>query len=132
MLVPCLSPSLVQQPTVTVGIDAGEVAYISNNINLVCVVALSGVKADQQVEVELNWKKDGNELPDSDRITVTPTVILTLGVSVSSSIQFMLLELSDSGVYECEAVITPTSGSIPVLNVAQSMTLSIISESSCH
>ena len=116
----------------TVGIDASEVPYVSNNINLVCVVALSGVKADQQVDVELNWKKDGNELPDSDRITVTPIEILTLGVSVSSSIQFTLLELSDSGVYVCEAVITPTSGNVPVLNVDESMTLSVISEFSYH
>ena len=127
---PSLSP-LVAEPIISVDIKDMGVPFVGNNIVLTCAVTLTGVKADIDVGVALNWLKDGGSLTDSSRITVTP-VMSVLGHLVSGSVEFMSLEESDAGVYTCQAVITPLVGDVPPLTASEDFSLTLISESCGH
>ena len=124
-----LSLSLVSSPMITLGIEDMQVPLLTNDIALVCVVTLSGVRAGTDVDVELNWMKDGSSLSESSRVTVSDPQTQSLGVLVSGSVEFMPLEASDSGEYTCEATITPHEGNVPPLTASESTDLTVISES---
>ena len=111
---------------ISVVIDVG-VPFLGNSITLTCAVTLTGVRADDDVGVALNWRKDGVSLTDTSRITVTP-VMSVFGVLVSGSVEFMSLEESDAGEYTCEAVITPREGDVPPLTASKDFSLTLISE----
>ena len=114
---------------ISVGINVG-VPFLGNSITLTCAVTLTGVKADIDVGVALNWRKNGGSLTDTSRITVTPVMSTVFGVLVIGSVEFMSLEESDSGLYTCEAVITPLEGDVPPLTASEDFSLTLISESS--
>ena len=123
-----LSP-LVAEPTINVDIKDMEVPFLSNSIVLTCAVSLTGVKADVDVGVALNWMKDGSSLTDTSMITITPGMSAFGGILVSGNVKFMSLEESDGGVYTCQAVITPLEGDVPPLTTSEDFSLALISES---
>ena len=91
-----------------------------------CSVALAGVQYGVSVDVEFTWLKDGAPLPDTIIIDDVTSVIVSL---VLNSISFTNLQLTDSGIYTCQTVITPREGTIPPLMASDSMTLNVISKS---
>ena len=101
--------SAVPPPSLTLVISDNKVAYVGNDITLVCGIQLPGVVSASDVSVSVRWLKGGSEFSGvSGRVTVvTPT---SSDSTVQSTVSFSPLLSSDGGRYECEATLTPRQG----------------------
>ena len=94
-------PLSVPEPSVLVSVTEGTVAYVGNNLTLECSIRLSPAISYSEVEVEVRWLKDGRvyggQIGEAE---------ISHG-STQSEISFTYLLESDSGWYDCEAILSP-------------------------
>ena len=75
--------------------------YIGNNVSVKCSVELNPAVTYSEVDVDVRWLKDGR------RYTGQSEVAMIVNGVTHSSISFAYLLESDSGWYECTAILTP-------------------------
>ena len=88
---------------------------VGEDITLTCDIQLSEVLiVDVNVSVMVEWYRYGSILADSTRISITTTTARSS--EVQSRLSFRPVVSSDSGRYNCTAILTPLQGtSSPVL-----------------
>ena len=96
-----------------VGIAGGTTPYIGNNLTLECLVQLDSGVSYSEVVVEIMWYKAGL------RSTIASQEIIVPPDMMHSTISFTYLLESHSGMYKCEATLTPRdvrTNSIPIVS----------------
>ena len=74
------------------------------DLTFTCSITLDEA-VDTPVTVQGNWRRNGTELADNGRITVfNPPMNAP---SYQTTVRFNLLNVSDAGLYECTATVTP-------------------------
>ena len=101
IFIPLLNFFAVPQPSISVGIIGSKSPYIGNSIALECTVTLSSNISFNQVEVDVQWLKNGHGY--NEQITEPVTFYAT----TRSAISFSYLLDSHTGRYTCQATITP-------------------------
>ena len=103
----------VPQPSMDVGIAGGTTPYIGNNLTLECLVQLDSGVSYSEVVVEIMWYKAGLRSTIASQETIVPPDMM------HSTISFTYLLESHSGMYKCEATLTPRdvrTNSIPTVS----------------
>ena len=97
---------------------------VGEDITLTCDIQLSEVLiVNVNVSVMVEWYRDGSRLSDSTRISITTT---TTGPSeVQSRLSFRPVISSDSGRYNCTAILTSLQGTSSPLSTSQDRQLTV-------
>ena len=108
MILPIILP--VPDPSVSVSRNGGTTVYAGIVLTLTCEITVTGIPADMlsNIDVSATWTgPSGNELSNTDRITVTPAE-LDSGTTYISTVEFDTVRTSNNGMYTCQANINPS------------------------
>ena len=97
---------------------------VGKDITLTCDIQLSEVLIiDVNVSVMIEWHRNGSRWSDSTRISITTT---TTGPSeVQSRLSFRPVISSDSGIYNCTAILTSLQGTSSPVSSFQDRQLTV-------
>ena len=84
-----------------IGVVGGAVPYVGNSVVLECLVELDPAVSYSEVDVEVRWSKAGRSSTIPSQETIVPPDMM------QSTISFSYLLESHSGMYKCEATLTP-------------------------
>ena len=108
MILPIILP--VPDPSVNVSRNCGTTVYAGIVLTLTCEITVTGIPADMPSNIDMSatWTgPSGNELSDTDRITVTPAE-LDSGTTHISTVVIDTVRTSNNGMYTCQANINPS------------------------
>ncbi len=103
----------VSQPTVTI-ITSSEVSFAGSALTLTCRTQLSAT-VDSGVVVVATWKKAGQLISNSDRISISPSTEGSPGVYESTLTVEPASIVLHSGLYSCEVLVVSYPSSQYVL-----------------
>ena len=113
--------SLDPEPIVNLGQSRPNTQHLSGyDLTLFCLVNVSP-DIEDGILVVISWSKDGIEFTRNrwdTRITSTPTAVTSDGLNYNTSLSFSPLEPSDSGTYQCTAVLTNHFTGTPLANTS--------------
>ena len=116
----------VPEPSVTLQVRDTTDAKIlvGENITLTCDIQLREVLiVNVNVSMMVEWHRDGSRLSDSTRISITTT---TAGLhEVQSRLSFRPVVFSDSGRYNCTAILTSLQGTSSSVSTSQDRQLTV-------
>ena len=97
---------------------------VGEDITLTCDIQLNEVLiVNVNVSVMVEWHRNGSRLSDSTRISITTT---TAGSSeVQSRLSFRPVVSSDSGRYNCTAILTSLQGTSSPVSTFQDKQLTV-------
>ena len=96
----------VPQPTVSITLSHTGVLYAGTPLTLTCSIQLNPA-VDTTVMVTRMWRGPGSQVvSNSSRVTVSNLVERSDNL-YETTIEFIPLNTTDSGTYECEATVTP-------------------------
>ena len=98
--------------------------FAGKDITLTCDIQLSEVLiVNVNVSVRVEWYRNESRLSDSTRISITTT---TAGpFEVQSRLSFRPVVSSDSGRYNCTAILTPLQGTSSPVSTSQDRQLTV-------
>ena len=116
----------VPEPSVTLQVRDTTDAEIlvGKDITLTCDIQLSEVLFNGvNVSVMVEWHRNGSRLSDSTRISITTTTARPS--EVQSRLSFRPVVSSDSGRYNCTAILTPLQGTSSPVSSFQDKQLTV-------
>lgn len=112
-------------PSVGVRVPQSEPYLAGMFAELRCTIILDN-SIDTQVDVAVEWQKNGRELTETDRIRVLSPAVEG-GSRYDALIQFSILSRSaDSGNYMCISTVFPTDNTSYITNSTKATSISFI------
>ena len=122
----------VPLPTISITRNHTGVLYAGTPLTLTCSIQLNPA-VDTTVMVTRMWSEPGSQaVSTGSRVTVS-NLVERSAIFYDTTIQFILLSITNSGDYKCEATVTPDPQSqFIVMSTAASDTHSVSVQSEYH
>ena len=99
-----LSHTVMPPPPIISGSPRNTSFFQGLNVIFTCGITLDGV-VDTPVTVQGTWNRNGTELMNGDRISITNPLMSSPPYEVI--LRFNPLNVTDAGTYECDVAVTP-------------------------